>query len=256
METKVEVLPAVDTAMATDVLEQVDSLVNWHQEATEKAEKAGIRLARLIADVAANSYWLARNCQSEAQYIDEIFPQSRAQYYSLRRTGTLLRPYPVNLLESLGISKCQDLVRIHVHCGGVIPNNFFAWAQEESRDDFRHRVRCYVGKALPAAPAEEDMMETFKIWKSAIPIFNKAFKIAGMEAGTDKSKSHLLILILADYLAGHNEDGPRVTENQFHMDMIAYHIENLNPDKDSSCIDRILSIIRNSFGKLKKTYEL
>lgn len=246
-----EVLPAVDPAVASDVLSQIDELLHWRDAALEKSERAGIRLARLIADTSAHAYWTIR-FKSERDFIEQTFAQSRAQYYKLLSVGSAMREYPEALLESLGMSKCQDLARIRRHCGGVIPENWFLHAKSESRDAFRERVRQYCTKSLPAGPQPKpNKFMTFSIPSDSVQVVNRAFHCAGLEAQSDVL-SHLFVLICAEYCAGHNEDGPRFRdENAFHIFCAGHHIRQLNERRDPAAADRMLAEIRQAFVDLR-----
>lgn len=251
-ETAVEVLPPVNPVIARGVLIEVDDLLDWQKSAVTKAEKAGIRLARLVADVAANQYWIARGMISEKEYIEKTFPQSESQYYILKRIGTSLRLYPAQILEEIGVSKCQDLVRIQNHCG-QIGANWFIWAKTEKRDDFRKRVRAYVGKALPAPREEEDRFITYKIWPEAAEVVTRAQELAALESGSD-NKSHNYILREAEFCAGHNEEGSRINSGNLALKIIRCCILSLKRfhETDPTLLDRLIGVIRSAIEDLKE----
>jgi hypothetical protein len=254
METPVEVLPPVNPVVAKGVLTEVDNLIDWQKNASQKFERAGIRLSRLIADVSQQSYWIVRGYSNEAEYAKKTFPRSESQYYILRRVGIELREYPIELLEEIGVSKCQDLVRLKKH-DGVIRPNWFVLAKTETRDSFRRMVRAYIGKALPPAPSEpEDEIVRFKVWKDARPVFNRAFEIARHMAGDVDSKSHLLNnIILPEFLSGYDETGASlITENNFHLMMIRKHIKHLRYKNDPTVFDRLIGEVRNGIAEKKE----
>lgn len=252
MESPVEVLAPVNPVVANEVLAEVDNLIDWQKNASAKFERAGIRLSRLIADVSQQSYWMARGFKSEADYIAKTFPRSDSQYYIMRRVGMELREYPIEVLEEIGISKCQDLVRIKKK-DGVIAPNWFIWAKTESRDIFRRRVRAYLGKALPPAEFEEDEIVHFRVWKDAKPVFNKAFEIGRRLAGNADSKSYVLNdIILPEFLSGFDEEGASlVTENNFHLMMIRRHIRHLKLQEDPTVFDRLIGDIKTGIAEHK-----
>lgn len=251
METPVEVLPPVNPIVARSVLLEVDSLINWQKNASAKAEKAGMRLARLVASVAENQYWIAVGMRSEKEYIEKTFPQSESQYYILKRVGGTLAQYPAEVLEEIGMSKCQDLVRIHNHCG-IIGANWFLWAKSDKRDQFRIRVRAYIAKSLPPPKSEEDKLVGFKVWQSAVPVVNRAMEIAALESGSD-SKSNNFVLICADFLAGHNDDGPRVKSGNLALKVIRESILSLKDAcrEDATILERLIGVFRTSIEELK-----
>jgi hypothetical protein len=248
---KVEVLPPVHPVIARGALVEIDNLLDWQKNATVKAEKAGIRLSRLIADVALNQYWSARGIMSEKEYIAKTFPQSESQYYILKRIGSTLRVYPAEILEEIGVSKCQDLVRIHNH-SGQIGANWFIWAKTESRDVFRKRVRVYLGKALPAPKENEDHFVTYKIWADAVPVVTRAQELSEMESGSD-SKSHNYILREAEFCAGHNECESRINTPTLAFKIIRCAILSLKKliENDTTIIERLIGVIRHSIEELR-----
>ena len=55
---------------------------------------------------------------------------------------------------------------------------------------------------------EEDCARArFKLYKSQIPVVEKALETAGLVLGTDKSRGYCLEMICADFLAGANREG-------------------------------------------------
>ena len=258
METQVqqvqaEVVQQIDHETAARVLREIDSLIDWVKDATDKAEKAGIRLGRLLAQMHNGQYWIAKGCYSEEEYIQKYFPQSRAQYFRLRRTGSELMYLPLEQLEVLGSSKCEDLCRIKRHAGGQIPENWFLHAQCDDKDTFRRRVREQVsGRALPEAPQVEDSFLHFRIFGDDIQIIDRALHVAGLEAGSDKSSGYLLKLICADYLSGHNETGARLQDQDgINLIIIARCIENLS-FRNGTCADRLISTVAAAVERAKE----
>jgi len=223
------------------------------KDATSKAERAGIRLGRLLAQLHDHKYYLECGCDSEEDYIHKVFPQSRAQYYKLLTIGSALASYPVHQLEEYGISKCQDLVRIQRHSGGVIPENWFLHAKADDRDTFRRRVREHVtGKALPAGPEEEYQVIHFKIHGDDIMIINEALRIAALESGSAKSDGYNLKNICADFLAGHNEEGARLKNRDgMNLLIISRCTENLTFGSPT-CADRLISTVAAAVERAKE----
>lgn len=245
----VEVIQCRDEAVA--VLDDIDRLVQWVKDTTDKAECAGIRLGRLLAQLHAHKYWREKGCFSEEEYIEKYFPQSRAQYFRLRQIGSELMMLPLPELEKLGSSKCQDLCRIKRHSGGVIPESWMLHAGHDDKETFRRRVRSYIsGRSLPD-PTVEDTFMTFRFFGDDITIINKALHIAALEAGSDKSTGYLMKLICADYLSGHNEEGSRLQDQDgMNLLIIARCISNLSFRGD--CADRLIGTVAAGVEKAKE----
>ena len=253
MEATVEILPPVNQVVAQETLAEVDNLINWKNNAASKIERAGIRLSRFIADVSTKQYWIVRGYKSEAEYISKTFPNSDSQYSILRRVGIDLREYPIGILEEIGISKCQDLVRIK-RKDGIIDTNWFVIARTEKRDLFRKRVRAYVGKSLPPAEFEEDKIVHFRVWKSAEQVFDRAFEVGKRLAGDVDSKSYVLNdIILPEFLSGFDEHGASlISENNFHLMMIKRHIKHLEFKNDPTVFDRLIGEVRSGMAEKKE----
>ena len=47
----------------------------------------------------------------------------------------------------------------------------------------------------------------FKLYKSQLPVLERALEVAGLMLGTDKSRGYCLEMICADFLAGANLEG-------------------------------------------------
>jgi len=252
MEPQVVVLPPLDKGAARKALALVDNLIDRQKKLVDEADKSSMALAALVSEISSKGYWMARGYQNEKEYIEATFRGSRSQYYILKRVWDKLGSrYPTKLLETIGISKCQDLIRVQDHFNGMIPGNWIIWAQEEGRDKFRMRVRAQVGRALPP-PEDNDLHINLKIWESAVPVWKKALEIAALEAGTDKSVSHLIILILGDYLAGHTEEGARLGgKYSFTISTVKELIKTLKGCPDHTVWDRLVGAIREAIEESK-----
>ncbi|MGO9843607.1 MAG: hypothetical protein ACLPZF_20800 [Candidatus Acidiferrales bacterium] len=78
-------------------------------------------------------------------------------------------------------------------------------AQALPKEDFKREVE----RHLTGKETEAWEIIYFKLYKSQLPVVEKALETVGLMIGTDKSRSHCLEMICADFLAGANvrEDG-------------------------------------------------
>jgi hypothetical protein len=70
------------------------------------------------------------------------------------------------------------------------------------KDQFRRAVE----KELSGKETEESELVYFKLYKSQIPVIERAIETAALMLGTDKSRGYCLEMICADFLAGANLD--------------------------------------------------
>ena len=199
---------------------EVEHLLSQVEEATELAGKCFIDLAFVLLQVKKGAFWTERGYNSEHEYIDKAFPQSRAQYYALIRFATYLGGYGREELKSWGRSKCEDLVRLHLHFNGMVPEEWFKHLDEDTKDTFRRRVRAFLDakdekevkelkeKEPTADPATvEANFVTIKLYGNAIHTVQLAADTMAKIAGTDKSLGHRIELICANFNSQFTEDG-------------------------------------------------
>ena len=63
-------------------------------------------------------------------------------------------------------------------------------------------VKGEVERHLTGKEAESSEILYFKVYKSQLPVIEKALETAGLMLGTDKSRGYCLEMICADFLAG------------------------------------------------------
>jgi len=73
-------------------------------------------------------------------------------------------------------------------------------AKELPREEFRREVE----RHLTGKETEPWEIIYFKLYKSQLPVVEKALETAGLMLGTDKSRGYCLEMICADFLAGAN----------------------------------------------------
>jgi hypothetical protein len=210
----------VNKAEAVQVLDAVDGLINKVDQALEEAGNGFIDLSFLLLQVKRGAFWTERGHHSEQEYIEKVFPQSRAQYYSFIRFATYLGKYPRPKLKGWGRSKCEDLCRLEKHFSGEVPEEWIQHINEDNKDNFRMRVRDFLDvktakelserKAVESETGEkavEDSFLTFKIFGNGIHTVNLALDTMKKIAGTDKSMGYLLELICANFNSQFADDG-------------------------------------------------
>ena len=71
------------------------------------------------------------------------------------------------------------------------------------KEDFRRAV----AKGLTGREEERSELIYFKVYKSQIPVIERAIETAALMLGSDKSRGYCLEMICADFLAGASMDG-------------------------------------------------
>ena len=76
-------------------------------------------------------------------------------------------------------------------------------AQVLPKEEFKREVE----RHLTGKETEAWEIIYFKLYKSQLPVVEKALETAGLMLGTDKSRGYCLEMICADFLAGANFQG-------------------------------------------------
>jgi hypothetical protein len=112
---------------------------------------------------------------------------------------------PKQRLRQIGWSKAVEMVKVARRDGDQF--DCATWlhkAEELPKDEFKRRVEQHLtGKA-----SEPWKLMYFKVFKSPLPVIERALETASMMLGSDQSRGYVLEMICADFLAGANaEDG-------------------------------------------------
>jgi len=206
----------VDKQEALQTLNKIDDLMGMAEAAVSQAEVCFIDVSFLLVKAKQGAYWIERGLQSEQEYIEKVFPQSRAQYYTFIRFGTYLSAFDRNKLKSWGRAKCEDLVRLVRHFDGEVPPEWMEALEQDSKDVFRQKVKEFF-EALDGKDVRErkqlgdehveNEYVTIKLFGNGIHTYRLAIETGQKMVGSDKSDSHVIEMILANFLSQFAEDG-------------------------------------------------
>jgi hypothetical protein len=182
--------------------------------------------------------------------------------------GTHLMPYDRTKLKQWGRSKCEDLVRLHIHFSGEVPGEWMENIEQDNKDTFRRRVRAYLDEQdgknkitgdVPAPapdkvdPEVEDSFVTLRIFGDGIHTFKLATDIMGRIAGTDKSLGYRVELICANFNSQFADDGSGhvMGKNAYILSTIKGLVQQLDftiPDTAEILIGIVASGVESNVG--------
>ena len=126
---------------------------------------------------------------------------SRRKAYYLMAIHEKLTRIPKHELQLVGWSKATELVKVARRDGEQF--DCATWlhkAKELPKEGFK----CAVERHLTGKETEPWDILYFKVYKSQLPVIEKALETAALMLGTDKSRGYCLEMICADFLAGAN----------------------------------------------------
>ncbi len=197
--------PRMNPERARFVLLKIDEILAWEKRRETERDTRFVELGRYLCEVRAGQYWRVERLKSFDEFLERRFPDSRRKAYYLMSIHEHLPPQVRKELRQLGWSKGLELAKLARGQNGQ-GFNCAIWlhkAKQLSREELQREVE----KELTGEYSEAYEFVYFKLYKSQIPIVDKAIETAALMLGSDKSRGYCLEMICADFLAGANLDG-------------------------------------------------
>ena len=199
------VAPEIDRPRAAFVLGRIDEILSWEKTREREKDVRFVELGEYLCEVRAKQYWKLENLNSFDEFLEKRFPDSRRKAYYLMTIHEHLTRVPKPELREMGWTKARELVKVARRDGPEFA--LCTWvhkAKELPREEFKREVE----RHLTGKETEAWEIIYFKLYKSQLPVVEKAIETAGLMLGTDKSRGYCLEMICADFLAGANfQDG-------------------------------------------------
>ncbi len=176
-------------------------ILTWEQNTDREREVRFVELGRYLCEVRAGQYWRVDNLKSFDEFLEKKFPESRRKAYYLMAIHERLPRIPKPELKLVGWTKAAELAKVAQRDGQRF--DCATWvhkAQEMPKEEFKREVE----RHLTGQETEPWEILYFKVYKSQLPVIERALETAALMLGTDKSRSYCLEMICADFLAGAN----------------------------------------------------
>jgi hypothetical protein len=193
--------PEIDRPRAAFVLGRIDEILSWEKATEGEKDVRFVELGEYLCEVRARQYWKLENLSSFDDFLEKRFPDSRRKAYYLMTIHEHLTRVPKPQLREMGWTKARELVKVARRDGPEFA--LCTWvhkAKELPREEFKREVE----RHLTGKETEAWEIIYFKLYKSQLPVIEKAIETAGLMLGTDKSRGYCLEMICADFLAGAN----------------------------------------------------
>jgi hypothetical protein len=197
------VLPKLDRRRALFVLTKIDEILAWEERKETQRDTKFVELGRYLCEVRAGQYWRLENLNAFDEFLERRFPESRRKAYYLMSIHENLPPQVRKELKNVGWTKGRELAKLARAEGQRF--NCAPWvhkARTMPREEFKRAVE----KELTGRETEPHDIIYFKVYKSQLPVVDRAIETAALMLGSDKSRGYCLEMICADFLAGANLD--------------------------------------------------
>ena len=196
---RVFVEPKLNRRRALFVLDKVDEILSWERHAEQEKDTRFVELGRYLCEVRAGQYWRLESLVSFDDFLTKRFPESRRKAYYLMAIHEQLPRRIHHDLQQVGWSKAAELAKVARRDGDRF--DCATWlhkAIELPKEGFKREVE----KHLTGQETEPWEIIYFKLYKSQLPVIERALETAALMLGTSKSRGYCLEMICADFLAG------------------------------------------------------
>jgi hypothetical protein len=197
------VTPEINHRRAVFVLGRIDEILSWEKSKEQEKDVRFVELGEYLCEVRAKQYWRLEKLKSFDEFLEKHFADSRRKAYYLMAIHEKLTRIPKHELQKVGWSKATELVKVarrdgeHFDCATWLHK-----AKEFPKEGFKLEVE----RHLTGKETEPWEIIYFKLYKSQLPVVERALETAALMLGTDKSRGYCLEMICADFLAGANLD--------------------------------------------------
>jgi len=196
--------PEINRRRAAFVLGRIDEILSWEKAKEQEKDVRFVELGEYLCEVRAKQYWRLEHLKSFDEFLEKRFADSRRKAYYLMTIHEHLTRVPKLQLREMGWTKARELVKVARKDGAEF--TCAPWvhkAKELPREQFKREVE----RHLTGKETEPWEILYFKVYKSQLPIVEKALETAALMLGTDKSRGYCLEMICADFLAGSQVEG-------------------------------------------------
>jgi hypothetical protein len=193
------VTPEINHRRAVFVLGRIDEILSWEKTKEQEKDVRFVELGEYLCEVRAKQYWRLEKLNSFDEFLEKRFVDSRRKAYYLMAIHENLTRIPKHELQNVGWSKATELVKVarkdreSFDCA--------TWLHK-AKELPKERFKSAVERHLSGKETEPWEMLYFKVYKSQLPVIEKALETAALMLGTEKSRGYCLEMICADFLAG------------------------------------------------------
>ncbi len=193
------VAPELNHRRAVFVLGKIDEILSWEKTKEQEKDARFVELGEYLCEVRSKQYWRLEKLTSFDEFLAKRFPDSRRKAYYLMTIHEHLTCVPKSQLRVMGWTKARELVKVARRDG---PQFACAPWVHKAKALAREQFQREVERHLTGKETEPWEIIYFKLYKSQLPVVEKALETAALMLGTDKSRGYCLEMICADFLAG------------------------------------------------------
>jgi len=193
------VTPKLNRRRALFVLTKIDDILAWDKGAQRERDTRFVEFGRYLCEARSGQYWRLDGLGSFDEFLERRFPNSRRKAYYLMAIHEQLTRVPKQELKEVGWTKATELAKVARRDGERFESAIWLHkARSMQTEEFKREVEQH----LTGKETEPWELLYLKVYKSQLPVIEKALETAGLMLGSGKARGYCLEMICADFLAG------------------------------------------------------
>ena len=193
------VTPKLNRRRALFVLTKIDDILAWDKGTQRERDTRFVELGRYLCEVRSGQYSRLDKLAPFDEFLERRFPNSRRKAYYLMEIHEHLTRVPKQELKEVGWTKATELAKVARREGERFESAIWLHkARSMQTEEFKREVEQH----LTGKETESWELLYLKVYKSQLPVIEKALETAGLMLGNTKSRGYCLEMICADFLAG------------------------------------------------------
>ena len=176
--------PELNRRRAVFVLGKIDEILSWEKNKEIEKDARFVELGEYLCEVRSRQYWRLEKLKSFDDFLEKRFPDSRRKAYYLMTIHEHLTRVPKPQLQEIGWTKARELVKVARRDG---PEFACAPWVHKAKQLPKEQFRRAVERHLTGKETESWEIIYFKLYKSQLPVVEKAIETASLTLGSEKS---------------------------------------------------------------------
>ena len=181
--------PKLNRRRAEAVLSRIDAILAWEARHENERDTRFVELGKCLCEVRARQFWRLENLKSFDEFLERRFPESRRKAYYLMSIHEHLPPQVRKDLKAVGWAKGVELAKLARKQGQRFESaTWLHRARQMPKEEFKREVE----KELTGREEEPSELIYFKVYKSQIPVIERAIETAALMLGSDRARGYCL----------------------------------------------------------------
>src|ERR1017187_9974571 len=179
--------PKLNRRRAQAVLSKIDAILAWEARHENERDTRFVELGKYLCEVRAGQYWRLEKLKSFDEFLERRFPEARRKGYYLMSIHEQLPPQVRKELKQVGWTKGLELAKLARRQGERFESaTWLHKARQMPKAEFQREVE----RELTGKDSEPSELIYFKVYKSQMPVIERAIEAAALMLGSDRSRGY------------------------------------------------------------------